>query len=127
SGRFLWPVNGRLISSYGAKAGGRFNDGINIRANAGDPIRAAADGVVAYAGNGIQSFGELLLIKHGDNWVTAYAHAEELLVRRGDRVKQGDVVARVGSTGAVDGPQLHFEIRQGRDPVDPLKHLPPRG
>lgn len=125
-GRFRWPLEGRIISSFGPKAGGRYNDGINIKTTTGTPIRAAADGVVAYADSELAGFGGLVLVKHGDGWVTAYAHAEELLVSRGDRVKQGDILARAGSTGSVDEPQLHFEIRRGRTPVDPLKHLPPR-
>ena len=93
---------------------------------AGTPVRAAADGVVAYAGNGIEGFGGLVLIKHGEGWVTAYAHNEALSVARGDRVARGQVIARSGSTGSVDEPQLHFEIRRGRTPVDPLRALPPR-
>lgn len=127
AGRFFWPVEGRILSGFGPKPAGRYNDGINIKTAAGTPIKAAADGVVAYAGDGIAGFGGLLLLKHGDGWVTAYAHAEELLVARGDKVKRGDIVARAGATGSVDEPQLHFEIRRGRTPVDPLKHLPARG
>lgn len=124
AGRFVWPLEGRLLSRFGPKAGGRYNDGINIKATAGAPVRAAADGVVAYAGDGIAGFGGLVLLKHGDGWVTAYAHNEELLVARGDQVKRGDTIARAGATGSVDEPQLHFEIRRGRTPVDPLKQLP---
>ncbi len=127
AGRFFWPLEGQILSRFGAKPAGRYNDGINIRTPAGTPVKAAADGVVAYAGDGIAGFGGLILLKHGDGWVTAYAHAEELLVARGDKVKRGDIVARAGATGSVDEPQLHFEIRRGRTPVDPLKHLPARG
>lgn len=127
AGRFVWPMEGRILSGFGPKAGGRYNDGINIKANAGAAVRAAADGVVAYAGDGLEGFGGLVLLKHGDGWVTAYAHNEELLVARGQTVKRGDIVARAGATGSVDEPQLHFEIRRGRTPVDPLKHLPARG
>jgi len=127
AGRWDWPVEGRILSSFGPKAGGRYNDGINIRVNAGTAVRAAADGVVAYAGDAIEGFGGLVLLKHADGWVTAYAHNEQLLVARGQTVKRGDIVARAGSTGSVDEPQLHFEIRRGRTPVDPLKHLPARG
>ena len=126
AGRFVWPIEGRILSRFGAKPGGRYNDGINIRAEAGTPVRAAADGVVAYAGDGLEGFGGLVLLKHGDGWVTAYAHNEELLVARGDQVKRGDSIARAGATGSVDEPQLHFEIRRGRTPVDPLKQLPAR-
>ncbi|MFQ5953659.1 MAG: peptidoglycan DD-metalloendopeptidase family protein [Kiloniellales bacterium] len=124
SGRpFLWPVSGRVISDFGAKDGGLHNDGINIAAPRGSFVRAADDGVVAYAGNELSGFGNLLLIKHADGWTTAYAHNEVLLVRRGDRVRRGQNIARVGSTGNIRRPQLHFEIRKGRDPVDPQKHL----
>ncbi|MCA3254568.1 MAG: LysM peptidoglycan-binding domain-containing M23 family metallopeptidase [Alphaproteobacteria bacterium] len=126
SGRFSWPLEGRVISTFGPKPGGRYNDGINIKATAGAPVRAAADGVVAYAGDGLEGFGGLVLIRHGDGWVTAYAHNEELLVSRGQAVKRGDIVARAGATGSVDEPQLHFEIRRGRNPVNPLTMLPPR-
>jgi murein DD-endopeptidase MepM/ murein hydrolase activator NlpD len=122
-GRFAAPLAGRLISRFGAKSGGLYNDGVNIAAKSGTPIRAAADGVVAYAGDSIEGFGYLVLVRHGDGWVTAYAHAEELLVIRGDKVRQGDPIARVGKTGSVDAPQLHFELRQGRKPVDPAKHI----
>lgn len=126
SGRFAWPLEGRVLSTFGPKPGGRYNDGINIKATAGAPVRAAADGVVAYAGDGLEGFGGLVLIRHGDGWVTAYAHNEELLVSRGQAVKRGDIVARAGATGSVDEPQLHFEIRRGRTPVNPLTMLPPR-
>jgi len=124
SGGFVWPVKGKVLSTFGAKSGGRFNDGINIKADLGEPVHAAADGVVAFAGDTIPGFGQLILIKHGDNWVTAYAHAQALLVSRGQTVKKGQVIARAGQTGAVDEPQVHFEIRQGRRPVDPLSRLP---
>ncbi|WP_374596220.1 peptidoglycan DD-metalloendopeptidase family protein [Sphingosinicella sp.] len=124
NGRFMAPVEGKLISRFGAKSGGLYNDGINLRAPAGAPIRAAANGVVAYAGNAVEGFGNLVLLKHDGGWVTAYAHAEDLLVIRGDTVRQGDPIARVGKTGSVDEPQLHFEIRQGKKPVDPLPLLP---
>lgn len=126
AGRFVWPVEGRLLSRFGPKMGGRYNDGINIGTAAGTPVRAAADGVVAYAGDGLAGFGGLVLLKHGDGWVTAYAHNEALLVARGQTVKRGETIARAGATGSVDEPQLHFEIRRGRVPVDPLKQLPPR-
>lgn len=124
--RFAWPVEGRILSAFGAKPGGRYNDGINIKTSAGTPVKAAADGVVAYAGDGIEGFGGLVLVKHGDGWVTAYAHNEALLVARGDKVSRGQTIARAGSTGSVDEPQVHFEIRRGRTPVDPAKYLPAR-
>ncbi len=121
-----WPLTGRLLSTFGAKPGGRFNDGVNIAADAGTPVRAAADGTIAYAGNGVAAFGGLVLVRHADGWLTAYAHCEALLVAKGDRVTRGQPIARVGSTGEVDAPQLHFEVRRGRTPVDPLRLLPAR-
>ncbi len=123
---FAWPLEGRVLSGFGPKPGGRYNDGINLKASAGTPVRAAADGVVAYAGDAVAGFGNLVLIKHADGWVSAYGHNEALLVARGQRVAKGDIIARSGATGAVDEPQLHFELRRGRTPSDPLKLLPPR-
>jgi murein DD-endopeptidase MepM/ murein hydrolase activator NlpD len=124
SGGFLWPLsNGRVLSGFGAQGSGLQNDGINIEAPRGAPIHAAENGVVAYAGNEIRGFGNMLLIKHDGGWVTAYAHADQLLVKRGDVIKKGDVIARVGSTGSVDKPQLHFELRQGKKPVDPTRYI----
>jgi murein DD-endopeptidase MepM/ murein hydrolase activator NlpD len=123
SERFLWPVKGKVISSFGPKKGGFNNDGINIAAPEGATVVAADNGVVAYAGNELRGFGNLLLIRHADGWVTAYAHNEKLLVKRGERVKRGQAIAQIGSTGSVSAPQLHFEVRKGTDPVDPLKYL----
>jgi murein DD-endopeptidase MepM/ murein hydrolase activator NlpD len=126
AGRFDWPLTGRIIGRFGPAGGGRRNDGINIAATAGAPVRAAADGVVAYAGSAIAVYGGLVLIRHGEGWITAYGHAEDILVARGQSVKRGDVIARAGATGSVNTPQLHFEIRDKRTPVDPLKFLPGR-
>lgn len=123
---FAWPLEGRVLSGFGAKPGGRFNDGVNLKASAGTAVRAAADGVVAYAGDAVAGFGNLILIKHADGWVSAYGHNEALLVARGQNVRKGDVIARSGVTGAVGEPQLHFELRHGRTATDPLKLLPPR-
>ncbi len=123
---FAWPVEGRVLSSFGPKPGGRYNDGINLKASPGTAVRAAADGVVAYAGDAVAGFGNLILIKHADGWVSAYGHNEALLVARGAKVAKGDVIARSGATGAVDEPQLHFELRRGRAATDPVKLLPPR-
>ncbi len=119
--RFAWPVDGRIISGFGAKPGGRFNDGVNLKASAGAPVRAAADGVIAYAGDAIPGFGNLILIKHAGGWVSAYGHNAALLVARGRRIARGDVIARAGSTGSVTEPQVHFELRRGRTPVDPAR------
>ncbi|UTW54227.1 M23 family metallopeptidase [Kordiimonas sp. SCSIO 12610] len=121
--RFTWPVEGQLASRFGPKQGGLHNDGINILARQGTPVRAAEDGVVAYASNALEGYGNLLLIKHSGGWVTAYAHNERLLVRAGDKIKEGQVIARVGATGGVKRPQLHFEIRKGRRALDPLQYL----
>lgn len=118
---FRWPLPGRIISGFGPKPGGRFNDGVNLKASPGEAVRAAGDGVVAYAGDAIPGFGNLLLLKHAGGWVTAYAHNEALLVMRGARVKAGEVIARAGQSGAVAEPQLHFELRRGRTPVDPAR------
>ena len=124
SGRgFLWPLKGRVLSAFGAKARGLRNDGINIAAPRGAPVRAAENGVVAYAGNELRGFGNLLLIKHTGGWVSAYAHNQTLLVKRGDKVRKRQVIAKVGSSGNVNDPQLHFELRRGRRAVDPRKHL----
>jgi murein DD-endopeptidase MepM/ murein hydrolase activator NlpD len=121
--RFNWPLRGSIISRFGPKAGGLHNDGINIAAKNGTLVRAAESGVVAYAGNELRGFGNLVLVRHKGGWTTAYAHAEELLVKRGDRVKKGQALARVGRSGGVDRDQLHFEIRRGSDAVDPLAYL----
>lgn len=123
--RFLWPVEGRVIGGFGPREGGLHNDGINIAVAAGTPIQAAENGVVVYAGNELRGFGNLLLIKHSGGWTTAYAHAETLKVRRGDRVERGQTIATVGRTGNVARPQLHFEIRKGPRAIDPRKQLPP--
>ncbi len=119
SSRFAWPVDGRVISSFGPKTEGLRNDGINIAAPRGTAIRAAENGVVVYASDGLKAFGNLLLIRHADGWVSAYAHAERLLVRRGDTVTRGQTVGTVGSTGDVTQPQLHFQLRRQDKPVDP--------
>lgn len=121
--KFLWPADGKLIASYGAKDGGLHNDGINIAAPRGAPVRAAENGVVVYSGNELRGFGNLILIKHADGWVTAYAHTDSISVRRGDRVRRGQVIGKVGSTGSVSKPQLHFEIRKGAQAVDPMRLL----
>jgi murein DD-endopeptidase MepM/ murein hydrolase activator NlpD len=124
-GSLPWPVRGRILASYGAAAGGRRNDGINIAAQRGAPVRAVDGGVVAYAGNQLRGYGNLVLIKHPDGFISAYAHCERLLVHRGEQVAQGQVIARVGATGGVAEPQLHFELRNGERAVDPREFLAP--
>lgn len=121
--RFLWPVRGRIISNFGPREGGLHNDGINIAAPKGAPVLAADSGVVAYAGKELKGFGNLLLIKHAGGWTTAYAHADRLLVKRGDRVRRGQTIATIGNTGGVTRPQLHFEIRRGSRAVNPKSEL----
>ena len=122
-GRFVWPVHGAVLSPFGQLGPGLRNDGLNLSASAGSPVRAAAAGEVVYAGDAVPGYGNLVLIKHADGWTSAYAHNEELLVRRGDRVARGQVIAKVGSTGNVTSPQLHFELREGTRAVDPAQFL----
>ncbi len=121
--RFIWPVEGRVISRFGGKATGLRNDGINIKTDEGAPVRAANSGIVTYAGNELRGYGNLLLLKHSDGYITAYAHNSELLVEKGARVNKGQVIASVGRTGNVNEPQLHFEIRRGSKAIDPEKYL----
>ncbi|HEY3916846.1 MAG TPA: peptidoglycan DD-metalloendopeptidase family protein [Stellaceae bacterium] len=121
---FAWPVEGRIVEGYGAGPNGTHNDGINIAVRPGAPIRAADGGVVAYAGNELRGYGNLVLIRHSGGYMTAYAHNSQLLVKRGDVVKRGQEIAKAGATGTVDSPQLHFEIRQGARALDPTSLLP---
>ena len=118
-----WPVRGVVVSEFGPKPGGLENDGINIAAPRGTPFRAADNGVVIYAGNELRGFGNLLLVRHESGMVTAYAHADETLVQRGDQVRRGQTIGRVGSTGNVTTPQLHFEVRRGTRAVNPSEYL----
>jgi murein DD-endopeptidase MepM/ murein hydrolase activator NlpD len=120
---FRWPVKGRVIAGFGPKPNGGQNDGINLAVPEGTPVKAADDGVVAYAGNELKGYGNLVLIRHSNGFVSAYAHASELMVKRGDTIKRGQVIANAGQTGNVTSPQLHFEIRKGSTPVDPTKYL----
>jgi len=120
---FRWPVRGRVITTYGAKTNGKQNDGINVAVPEGTPVKAAEDGVVAYSGNELKGYGNLVLVRHANGYVTAYAHASELIVKRGDVIKRGQIIAKSGQSGEVGSPQLHFEIRKGSSPVDPLQFL----
>jgi murein DD-endopeptidase MepM/ murein hydrolase activator NlpD len=120
---FRWPVRGKVISPYGVKSSGLRNEGVNIAVPEGTSVRAAESGVVAYAGNELKGYGNLVLVRHEGGWVTAYAHAKELFVKRGDTVKRGDVIAKAGQTGSVSSPQLHFEVRKGAAAMDPMKFL----
>jgi len=121
--KFSWPVKGKIISGFGTKEKGMQNDGVNIAVARGTTVKASENGVVAYSGNEIRGFGNLLLIKHDGGWVTAYAHNETLLVKRGEKVSRGQNISKAGSTGSVTTPQLHFELRKGSRAVDPHKYL----
>jgi murein DD-endopeptidase MepM/ murein hydrolase activator NlpD len=123
TGRFIWPVHGKIISGFGRRDTGMHNDGINIACEPGTPVKAADGGTVVYDGNELAAYGNLLLVRHSSGFVTAYAHNKRLLVKRGDAVKQGQTIALAGSTGDVDRPQLHFEIRRGDRAVDPNRYL----
>ena len=122
---FLWPVKGRIITWFGAVNQGLHNDGINIAAPEGTKVRAAQHGVVAYSGSELQGFGQLILIRHADNYVTAYAHNQNSLVELGQKVTRGQPIATVGQSGNVDRPQLHFQIRKARTKLNPTKLLGP--
>ncbi len=124
-GRLPWPVRGRILAGYGASSGGTHNDGINIGAPRGAPIEAVDEGEVAYAGNELRGYGNLVLIKHPNGFISAYAHCEDLLVKRGDKVRRGQIIAKVGTTGGLSEPQLHFELRRGKRAVDPREFLAP--
>ena len=121
--RFQWPLRGAILSDFGPKPGGLHNDGINISASRGASVVSADNGVVAYAGNELRGFGNLLLIRHADGWMTAYAHLDDMLVERGAKVTRGQKIGPVGSTGNVSSPQLHFEVRRGNRAIDPRDHL----
>ncbi len=120
---FRWPVRGRVIAGFGPTPSGQENHGINFAVPEGTPIKAAAEGVVAYAGNELKTYGNLVLIRHANGFVTAYAHASEILVKRDEVIRRGQVIAKSGQTGNVSTPQLHFEIRKGSSPVDPMTYL----
>jgi murein DD-endopeptidase MepM/ murein hydrolase activator NlpD len=121
--KFRWPVNGRVITAFGPRPSGAQNDGINVSVPENTPIKAADDGVVAYAGNELKTYGNLVLVRHSNGYVTAYAHASEIMVKRDEHVKRGQIIAKAGQTGNVTSPQLHFEIRKGSTPVDPAPFL----
>ena len=121
--QFRWPVRGRFMSGFGKKPNGKHNDGIKVAVPKGTAVKAAENGVVAYAGSELEPYGNLILIRHSNNWVTAYAHNDELLVKRGDTVRRGQVISKAGQTGNVSQPQLHFELRKGSKPVNPLSYM----
>lgn len=120
---FVWPLRGDVLNEFGPMAKGQHNDGVNIAAPRGTPVKAAENGVVAYVGNELKGFGNLLLIKHADGWMTAYAHNDQLLVHKGEQVRRGQQIATVGSSGNVTQPQLHFELRRGTEAVNPYDYI----
>lgn len=120
---FIWPVRGKVISGFGPKAGGEYNDGINIAAQQGEPIVAAADGEVVYSGNELRGYGNMVILRHENGLMTAYAHADRILVSKGEQVKQGVTIATVGKSGGVDQAQVHFGVRKDKEPVDPMGFL----
>jgi murein DD-endopeptidase MepM/ murein hydrolase activator NlpD len=124
-GKFRWPARGRIISSFGPQPDGSKNEGINLAVPMGTEIHAAEAGRVHYVGDGLKGYGNLILIRHPNDWVTAYAHADQVLVKANDEVRRGQVIGRAGKTGPVAQPQLRFELRKdkGAVPVDPLPHL----
>ncbi len=123
STQFIWPVQGKLISKYGKTKEGFYNDGININSKRGVNVKSSDDGKVIYSGNEIPGYGNLILIKHEKNWITAYAHLDKVYIEKGKKVKKGEKIGSVGNTGNVRSPQLHFEIRKGKESVDPLRFL----
>ncbi|MAY99260.1 MAG: peptidoglycan-binding protein [Micavibrio sp.] len=123
NGPFAWPVRGKVLSSYGPKADGLHNDGINIAARKGEPVKAAQNGVVAYVGDQIQGFGNLILLRHEDRYMSAYGHLDKISVTKGQVVQKGQAIGQAGMTGNVDTPQLHFEIRRGTKALNPQKYL----
>ncbi len=123
STKLRWPANGKIIAGFGGRPDGTHNDGINLSVPLGTEVHAAENGVIAYAGSELKGYGNLVLVRHENGWVTAYAHNDEILVKRGDKVKRGQVIAKAGKTGTVDQPQVHFELRQGSKPVDPTPFM----
>jgi len=121
--KLRWPLQGKVVSGFGQRSDGTHNDGVNVAAPMGTDVHAAEAGIVAYAGDELKGYGNLVLLRHDNGWVTAYAHGDEILVKRGDRVKRGQVIAKAGRSGQVDQPQLHFELRQGQKPVDPTPFM----
>ena len=121
--KLRWPVSGRIITGFGQRTDGTHNDGINLSVPLGTSVHAAEGGTVAYAGSELKGYGNLILLRHDNGWVTAYAHNDQLVVKRGDKVQRGQVIATAGRSGSVDQPQVHFELRQGSKPVDPVPFL----
>ncbi|WP_244493804.1 M23 family metallopeptidase [Aureimonas sp. AU4] len=121
--QFRWPVQGRVVKNFGDKVGSRRNEGLNISVPRGTPVKAAENGVVIYAGDGLKEFGKTVLVKHDNGLVTVYGHADDILVQRGATVKRGQEIAKAGMTGDTDTPMLHFEVRKDSSPVNPMTYL----
>ena len=121
--KLRWPVKGKVIANFGQRPDGTHNDGVNLSVPLGTEVHAAEGGVVAYAGSELKGYGNLILVRHDNGWITAYAHNDEMLAKRGDKVKRGQVIAKAGKSGQVDQPQVHFELRQGSKPVDPTPYM----
>lgn len=121
--KFNWPVSGSIISRFGPKNGGLYNDGVNIKAKEGTKVQVAEDGQVAYVGNELKGYGNLVIVKHSGGWITAYGHLSKSSVTRGQKVVKGQSIASVGSTGNVDSPQLYFGLRRGREAVNPESYI----
>jgi murein DD-endopeptidase MepM/ murein hydrolase activator NlpD len=117
--KFRWPVSGKVIVNFASSKG----TGINIAAPEGTPVKAAENGTVIYVGNGVEGYGNLILIRHANGYVSAYADLKDASVQKGAVVGRGDTIGSTGSTGAVTSPQLHFELRKGATPVDPMPLL----
>jgi murein DD-endopeptidase MepM/ murein hydrolase activator NlpD len=125
--RMAWPIRGKILVPYGAAAGGQKNDGIDIQAESGQPVKAAEGGTVVYAGSEVAHMGNLLLIQHPGGYITAYGNNDALLVNKGDEVKKGQTIAKAGSTGGATSPRVHFEVRRGGSrTIDPTTVLPPQ-
>ena len=122
---FLAPVRGPIVMGFGRTDNGRQNEGIDYAAPEGTDVRVAEDGIVIYAGDDAKGYGNVVLVRHSNGFVTAYAHASELVVKTGDTVRRGEVIAKVGRSGNIPAPRLHFEIRRGTVPVDPMRYLSP--
>jgi LysM repeat protein len=121
----IWPARGDVVVRFGEPLGGKPSDGLKIRLPRGAEVRAVAAGTVVYTGDGAAGFGNLILLRHARGWISAYGHNDDILVSRGQAVAQGAVIARAGTSGGIAEPQLHFELRQGNRPVDPVPYLPP--
>ena len=121
--KFLWPIRGKIISKFGSKGSGIHEDGIKIAVHEGEEVQASKKGEVIYSGNGLRGFGNLIIIKHKNGWITAYGHNQENLVKMGKMVKEGEIIAKAGSSGGAKTPQLYFQLRRGFETVDPQKFL----